>query len=175
MITTLIEKGWRNRQLKSLNRVSIKWDISIPISSVSLKPWVCSLKVLHKFACSARSSWFLFLNICLIFSSYSSCCLWVTKSRSLLLIIYLGCEKKQNCWSLWWVQILSSLGFLRASSAFCAGELELQGELPSLWGWAISVHCSDPGRVALTVQSHCTRQNISLNRISCVMFLGVQL
>lgn len=46
---------------------------------------------------------------------------------------------------------MNSLGFLLASSAFCAGELELQRELASLRGWGVSVHCSDPERVALTL------------------------
>lgn len=174
MITTLIEKGWRNRQLKSFYRVSIKWDISKPISSASVKAWVCSLKVLQKFACSTRSSWLLFLHISLIFSSCSSCCLGVTRSSSVLLIIYLGCEKK-----LLFAVVGSDFEQFRFSSGFisilCWGAGVAEGAAISpglgslsslLWSWAGCSH---------SVQSRYTRQNISLNRISCVMFLWVQL
>lgn len=152
--------------MKSLHRVSIKWDISKPVSSASVKSQVCSLKVLQRFACSTMSSWFLFLHICLIFSPCSSFCLRVTRSGSVLLIIYSGCAKKTP---LWWVQILSSLGFLLASSAFCAVGLELQRELPSLQGWGVPAQCSDPRRAALALLGAAVHIKTSLLMESLVL------
>lgn len=107
--------------MKSLHRVSIKWDISKPISSASVKPRVCSLKVLQRFACSTMSSWFLFLHICLIFSPCSSFCLRVTRSGSVLLIIYSGCAKKTLLFTLVgsdFEQFRFSPGFI---SVLCCG------------------------------------------------------
>lgn len=110
---------------------------------------MCSLKVLQEFACSTRSSWFLFLHICLIFNSCSSCCLGVTRSSSIFLIIYLGCEEILlfSLVASYFEQLKFSSGFISILCWSCRG---IEG-FPFLQGWGVSVHCSDPGCVALTL------------------------
>lgn len=100
MITALIENGRRNMQLKSLYKVPVKWYTCKPISSASVKPWICSVKVLQKFVCSSRSSWisfithhpdfqFLLVLVQLLSGSHQKQFGFVV-----LQVIYLGCEKK---------------------------------------------------------------------------------